>query len=149
MKTILVAVDFSAITPAVVEQAARIAHDASAGLFLLYVGPPEADFMGQQIYRKVVEDEVPEPLRESYEALRQLQSKLRRRGLEVDSLYVRGKAIESILEEARRVDAEMIVVGSHKGGAIYRLLGSVSEGVLRGARCPVLVVPALRGSPAA
>ena len=36
-------------------------------------------------------------------------------------------------------------MGSHGHGAIYELLvGSVTEGVLRKARCPVLVVPSER-----
>jgi nucleotide-binding universal stress UspA family protein len=141
----LVAVDFSDLTPIVVEQAARLGAGASTGLTLLHVGPPEADFLGQQIYRKVVADEVPEHLRESYAELRALEQRLRGEGLEVDSILVQGKAIESILEEARRIDAEMIVIGSHKAG-IARLLGSTSEGVLRGTHCPVLVVPAPRKS---
>jgi nucleotide-binding universal stress UspA family protein len=144
VKRILVAVDLSDLTPAVVEQATRLACDASTGLCLLHVGPPAADFLGQQIYRKVVAAEVPEGLRESHAKLVLLEEQVRERGVDVESLFVRGKAIESILEEARRMDAEMIVIGSHRTGGLYRLLGSISEGVLRGATCPVLVVPAPR-----
>lgn len=39
--------------------------------------------------------------------------------------------------------ADMVVVGSHGRGAVGRaLLGSVSSGVLRGAACPVAIIPA-------
>jgi nucleotide-binding universal stress UspA family protein len=49
--------------------------------------------------------------------------------------------IEAIIAEARRRRAGVIVVGSRGLGSASRLmLGSVSRGVVRRARCPVLVV---------
>ena len=54
--------------------------------------------------------------------------------------------VDGILSEARRFRADVIVVGWRGHGAVPRLLmGSVSRGVVRGARCAVLVV---RGRPA-
>ncbi len=144
MRPILVAVDFSELTPEIVERASRLAEFASTEITLLHVGPPEADFLGQQLYRKVVAEKVPKHLREPYDRLRALEQQIRANGIEVEAILLQGKAIESILAEAQRIDAEMIVIGSHKGGKIYRLLGSTSEGVLRGATCPVLVIPAPR-----
>jgi nucleotide-binding universal stress UspA family protein len=48
---------------------------------------------------------------------------------------------EIIVEEARRREVGLILVGSTGAGAVPRLLlGSVAEGVLRGADCPVLAV---------
>lgn len=48
----------------------------------------------------------------------------------------------TILEQAQKVGAHAIVVGSHGRGAIFDLdVGSVSAGVIRKARVPVLVVP--------
>ena len=53
--------------------------------------------------------------------------------------------VDGILSEARRFRADVIVVGWRGHGAVRRLLmGSVSRGVVRGARCAVLVV---RGRP--
>ena len=50
-----------------------------------------------------------------------------------------------ILEEAERLEAEVIIMGSHGHGALYDLIvGSVTEGVLRKAKCPVLVLPSKR-----
>ena len=47
-----------------------------------------------------------------------------------------------IVREASELDVDMIIAGSHGRGAVYHLLvGSVSEGLLRKSRCPVLVVP--------
>ena len=48
---------------------------------------------------------------------------------------------DAILDEAACLGADLIVVGSSGSGAVPRLLfGSVAEGVLRGASCPVLVI---------
>jgi nucleotide-binding universal stress UspA family protein len=46
-----------------------------------------------------------------------------------------------IVDLARRVKADLIVLGSSEGGALHRLLvGSTVDGVIRQAPCPVLVV---------
>ena len=48
----------------------------------------------------------------------------------------------AILERARSLPADLIVMGSHGRSGIERLLlGSVAEHVLRAAPCPVMVVP--------
>ncbi len=51
--------------------------------------------------------------------------------------------VETILQEVDKLDADLIVIGSHGRGAVLRaLLGSTSEGVLHRTRVPVLIVPA-------
>jgi nucleotide-binding universal stress UspA family protein len=53
-----------------------------------------------------------------------------------------GDPAQEILRYAARHPIDLIVVGAHGRTALSRiLLGSVTERVLRGARCPVLVVP--------
>lgn len=52
-----------------------------------------------------------------------------------------GEPAATICVVAERIDADVVVVGSHGRGFVSRvLLGSVSEHVLRHAPCPVLVV---------
>jgi nucleotide-binding universal stress UspA family protein len=53
-----------------------------------------------------------------------------------------GRAAEVLIEEAARVGARAIVVGSHGSTGLERtVLGSVAEGVLERSWLPVLVVP--------
>ena len=48
---------------------------------------------------------------------------------------------ESIIEEARNLDSELVVIGSRGAGAADQMLfGSVAESVLLASPCPVLVV---------
>ena len=49
--------------------------------------------------------------------------------------------VAAVLNEAKRFDADVIVLGWRGHGAVRRfLMGSVSRGVVRGAKCAVLVV---------
>src|ERR1044071_2885401 len=61
--------------------------------------------------------------------------------LEATGAALSGNAKEVILEEARKWDADLIVVGSHGRRGFKRfLLGSVSEAVAMNAHCSVVVV---------
>lgn len=63
-------------------------------------------------------------------------------GLHATTFGRRGRPAEEICAVARQLEPEMIVVGSHGLGALEdALLGSVAQGVLKHAPCPVLVVP--------
>ena len=82
-------------------------------------------------------------IRTEHKELQAVAEGLRERAISARALLIEGPTVEKILAEAERVQADAIIIGSHGYGASYRaLLGSVNEGVLRGARCPVLVVPA-------
>lgn len=81
-------------------------------------------------------------------SLKQLES-LRRRcqknGLKVDAEQISGATVPVIVKQSRERKAAYIVIGSHGHGAVFDLLvGSTTHGVLRKARCPVLVVPTIR-----
>jgi nucleotide-binding universal stress UspA family protein len=70
-----------------------------------------------------------------------------RPGLVVTSTVLRGRAATSIVDEARRFNADLVVVGSRGHGTLESmLLGSVSAEVVDHAPCPVLVArrPRLR-----
>ena len=70
-------------------------------------------------------------------------------GAEVAGEHLRaGKPAEQITALAGELDADLVVLGSRGAGWLTRLVtGSVSEGVVRGAPCPVLVVRATASWP--
>ena len=54
-----------------------------------------------------------------------------------------GTVVEEILKTAREISANLVVMGTHGHGSVYNLLvGSVTEGILKAAERPVLLVPA-------
>jgi nucleotide-binding universal stress UspA family protein len=59
----------------------------------------------------------------------------------LDSMLREGRPWEAILEAAREVGADLIVMGTHgRHGLVRTLLGSVTEKVVRTSAVPVLVV---------
>jgi len=69
------------------------------------------------------------------------QRRLRRRWPDAEVVIVDTTPVGGVLREAKRFAADAIVLGWRGHGPIRRLLmGSVSRGVVRGARCAVLVV---------
>jgi len=142
MKTILVPVDFSDCAVDVTETAASIAKAFSARIILLHVAAPEPEFIGYEPGPQTVRDTVARELATEHKLLHEMDHRLEAKGLSVTSLVIQGYPVEKILEEANKLHADLIVMGSHGHGALRNLLvGSVTEGVMRRSRCPVLVVP--------
>lgn len=64
-----------------------------------------------------------------------------RRDVAVDTLVRVGSPIWEIIETARSLPADMIVISTHgRTGLKHVFLGSVTEGVVQRAPCPVFVV---------
>jgi nucleotide-binding universal stress UspA family protein len=71
-----------------------------------------------------------------------LGAQVREAGVQYLATNLVGHPADEITSYARRVGADLIVVGTHGRTGIRRaLLGSVAELVVRRARCPVVVVP--------
>jgi nucleotide-binding universal stress UspA family protein len=80
-------------------------------------------------------------------ALGQAASLFEARGIAVARTTPRGNPAEVLVDASEPAEASLIVVGARGLGGFGRLLlGSVSENVLRAARCPVLVVKRARRS---
>lgn len=70
---------------------------------------------------------------------------LRGDGIDVTALLLQGATVATLMTEAERLQADLIVLGSHGHRPIYDLLvGSVAEGIVRAAKLPVLLVPVQR-----
>jgi len=64
------------------------------------------------------------------------------KGVNVATLVREGPVVAGILEQARAITADLIVMGTHGRTGFDRfVLGSVAEKILQKASCPVLTVP--------
>ena len=139
---ILVCIDLSESTEKIVKMTEEIGRVISPKLWLLHVAEPEPDFVGYEAGPQTVRDSKSMEFHQEHRQIQGIADRMRKEGLDTTALLVQGSTAETILMEASKLGADMIVVGSHGRGAMYQLLvGSVSEGVLHKAECPVLVVP--------
>jgi nucleotide-binding universal stress UspA family protein len=143
MKTILAPVDFSEVTPWLVTEAAALARQLDGRLVLLNVTRPDALRDDQAAFRKTMERLVERPLKPTAgDAPHGRAPIIHGEAISGDSLQLIGEPVQMILDQAGKLSADYIVMGSHGRSALHDLVfGSVAAGVLRDARCPVILVP--------
>jgi nucleotide-binding universal stress UspA family protein len=157
MKTILAAVDFSKETDAVLEQAATLAKALDAKLWLLHVTSDETqamiyestqftgyapEFISMPGDVQLARDLSANEIKREHQQLLGMSADLREKGIDTQSILLKGDAAKLILEKAAELAAEILVLGSHGHGLLHKaIVGSVSESVIRHARCNVLLVP--------
>lgn len=141
MKTIVVPVDLSAASRQVCKVACDLARRTKSALHLVHVVPPP--FVVSDMYGlegAYIQEAVAAATESGKQHLKTLARTCAQRGLRVRTSQGFGNPASTILRHAR--SAAFVVIGSHGHGAMFDLLlGSTTQGVLKRARCPVMVVP--------
>jgi nucleotide-binding universal stress UspA family protein len=147
-KTILVPIDFSAVSRAVVAEAAYLARLGKGHLVLLHVVQPPAFVADYGIVFDTIGTYTDAAERSADRHLKLLRTKLEENGVSAEAVRVTGSPAQCILELAKKRSASYIVIGSHGHTAFYDLMvGSTTSGVLKRATCPVIVVPFFKRAP--
>ena len=147
MKNILAAIDFSDVTEKVISTAAEMAKSFSSKLWLIHVAAPEPDFIGYDTGPTCERDWRAKVLRKEHRYIQSKALELEKNGIDVTPLLIQGATVATILSKADQLDIDLIVIGSHGHSAFYKtLVGSVSEGIICQASCPVIVVPAKKNN---
>ena len=145
MKTILVPVDFSDVTLKVVKAAVHLAKPFQSRIILMHVsesGPPLMGIGGGPDAVPVPQTHEPTASTDYTERFARLQEMISSIGLVSTLVHLEGIPIDLILSQAENLRVDLIILGSHSRGPLSHLfLGSVADGVLPRARCPVLIVP--------
>jgi nucleotide-binding universal stress UspA family protein len=140
---LLVPIDLSTATASVLDTARQVAIATRGRVWLLNVAPPDPAFIGYEVGPDVVRGQVARELRDDHRVLEAHAQSLRDGGVDVTALHLQGSTAETILREAARLPADLIIMATHGHGAVFDLLvGSISQAVLRASPVPVLMVPA-------
>ena len=139
---ILTAIDFFDSTDTIIRVTRKLAKSMRASVRLVHVAEPDPDFVGFDGGPHEVRDQIAAEYQQEHKALQDLADSLRNEGVDATAVLIRGSIVETVIGQAESHDTDLIVVGSHGHGAVYDILvGSISEGIIRKAPCPVTVVP--------
>lgn len=142
MKSILAAIDFSRVSDGIIATAVDLAKLSQGKLILFHVVVPPAAAEAYGIPAELEADAVADERTRAEKQLSERKEELASNGIEVETSTAVGHTVEAILKKTESVGASYIVIGSHGHGAIYNLLvGSTANGVLKRARCPIVIVP--------
>lgn len=138
---ILVPIDFSPASRAVLAQAVLIARALSARLTVLHVAEPPNYSGSLDELAGAIPAEVSVPVEKLARRVRTFSGRIVPRALAGDILVGQGVAGESIVATARQRHSRLIVCATHGYSGFKRfLLGSTAEYLIRHSPCPVLTL---------
>ena len=137
-RRVLAPIEFDDTVQTVLEAAERVAAEANGTIFLMHVVPMVVTPTGMPNYVEIYKDQ------EKIARHKLEETAARRRpgvNVKYELLTRMGDPAREIILAERQLAADIIVLATHGRKGIRRvLLGSVAEGVLRNATCPVLTV---------
>lgn len=132
MKTILVFIDFDAQTKTFIDKTIELLRGVSGAFKIIHVAAPDPDFVSYSVGLQYIRDFRADELKKEHKELQGYAEELNNSGLEAESLLIQGATVANILEEVTNLEADLIVLGSHHHGFLYKsFVGSTKDGVLQ------------------
>jgi nucleotide-binding universal stress UspA family protein len=148
---IVVAIDLNAGTNRLLAEAQRYGLALNAVVDIIHVAPPDPDFVGymksgdpaEKTQDNLIRDSQAKALRHEHQQTQDLAAALRAKGVRVErALTVQGPTLTTILDETRKLGADLLVLGSHHHSALHRLwFGDIAVDATKQAPCSLLVIP--------
>ncbi|QDT00248.1 universal stress protein [Adhaeretor mobilis] len=136
---ILLPTDFSESSKAALGYASTLAAETGAKLIIAHVFNDTPIYLAGYAGMATMPDYSPEVERANRKLLEQVQPT--KSNVQVEHRFLNGPPEKEIVGLADREQVDLIVMGTHGRTGLSRLLmGSIAEGVLRNAKCPVLTV---------
>jgi len=149
MKKILIALDYNPSAQKVAEIGHELASSMNAKTILLHVISDATYYsslnyspiMGFESFSNAIETNSAEELKRAGENYLD-KSKEYLNDQTVQTIVRKGVFAETILNTAKELDADVIVMGTHSRRGLEKILmGSVAENVLRHSPLPVFIIP--------
>lgn len=141
MKTILVPIDFSDVSEKTAATAFSLVQDIHVDLVFLHVMDPSLPVRVFTSAKPETASKTSDETRAA-ERLRDLVRQAHVQGIIATFRLAHGSPVAQILEHAKQLRADLIVMGSHDYGSTEgSTVGSTTKGVLYATPCPIVVVP--------
>lgn len=141
VRTVLVALDLGPESEKIASWAETLAKGTGAKVVALHVVVGLEDVMDFEFPYVNYEEDF-EDLNAKAQVSLERYAREHMKGVAVDARITDGKPAKQILKVADEVGADLIVVGTHEGRALQRVIyGSPAQQVILKTRVPVLAVP--------
>ena len=142
LKNIMVAVDFNDSVGDLLSFAESLASTYGSKVWIVHVAEPDPDFVGMVTGPQYIRDMKAEDLKEEHKTLQSLREAFFDEEINSEALTIQGSTVDAVLEEAEKLNIDLLVVGTHKHGFLYNLLSeSVSVELLKKINIPMLSIP--------
>ncbi|TRO64106.1 universal stress protein [Christiangramia sabulilitoris] len=141
-KNIMVAVDFNDSIGELMVYAESLAQKFESKIWVLHVAEPEPDFVGYEPGPQYIRDIKAEEYREEHRALQEICKNFISAEIKSEALLIQGSTVETVLEEAQKLNIDLLIVGTHKYSFLHNLLQeSISLELFKQAEIPMLTIP--------
>jgi len=140
-KNILVPTDFSDFSDKALRKAVDIASQNKSNIYLLHVVDKVIQCaVDYCIDYSLVEQIEQQSIKFAEEKLQKEANAIAAKDIKIIFDVKKGDTYETILKEQQDKNIDLIVIASHGKTGLIHHLGSVADKVVRGAKCPVLLV---------
>jgi len=145
VKKILVAVDDCAsttIASPIIERTMELATAFASTVWIVHVVPDTDRPAPFNVDRRQLRREIATELSSEHDFLQRLAQCLKGRGIDTRAHLLEGATIRKLLEEAERLDINLIILGCHQHGTwLGALTEFAAEGLLSKCPRPIMFIP--------
>ena len=125
----------------IVEKTLELASLCSSKVNIIHIAPPSREppyNVDSEMFRREVASE----LHHEHKCLQDLAKCMQDVNIEATAQLVQGSIVGSILLETKRLAVDLVILGRHKHGPLYRvLMDNTDEGLLAKSSCSIMFVP--------
>lgn len=142
MKNILVAIDFEGGAILLIDKANELAEKFGSKIWVIHVAAPDPEFVGIEIGPQSERDFRATELRSEHRTVQHYTSMLKKKGIKAEGLLIQGATVDTIVEESYKLKIDLIIIGHHKHGFLYKTFaGNTDAALIKKSKVPVMIMP--------